>query len=76
MCALVRTQVERVPSVPHGGGVLHDEETGGGLVLWVEERHITERGARQLEHNLNQEALAKGRRLTVDEVAALIPFVV
>lgn len=67
---MVRTQVERVRAMPCGGGVLHDEVSGDCPVVWVEEQRITAHDAQQLEDNLNQDALSKGRRLTVPEVLA------
>lgn len=62
--------------MPHGGGVLHDEESGDGLVVWVDRERITEQDAQQLEADLNAAALARGRRLTPAEVLELVPFVV
>lgn len=72
---MTRTRVE-CAVLPFGNGMIHDEESGDGLVVWVAEQRITAEEARQLEDDLNAMALAKGRPLTVAEVLGLVPFLV
>jgi hypothetical protein len=72
----MRTQVERVRSLPCGGGVIHDKDSGSGPVVWVEEHRISEQAAQLLEENVNEATRAKGRSLTFAEIMAMVPFVV
>lgn len=72
---MAHTQVRRVRTLPFGADLLYDGE-GGGLVVWVEQQRITEREAERLQDDLDREALARGRRLTVAEVLVWVPFVV
>jgi hypothetical protein len=71
----MRAHVEVVPSLPCGGEVLHDEESGLGLVVWVTDSHITAPQAAVLEDEINRKAQDRGRQLTVAEVLELLPFV-
>ena len=62
--------------MPLGTEVLHDEQSGDVPVVWVVEECLTADEAEQLEVRINEAALAKGRRLSTDEILRMIPVAV